>query len=191
MSADGFGSAEGRDSDYQRDPHEQNSAASETFTYDPNDIMAGVRRDADGNPEAIAGRGGETPRERSPEGTGTGAPAPSAAPARPSQPSPSAGAQQEQPAPTPQPTSRLIPFTPMGGSGGAADAGTLTSPGGGLSSSTASIGSSASPQLRSLFGSQGGLRGGGLGVPLDPVSNQMSDPISLLIEQLMKQSGGL
>lgn len=50
-------------------------------------------------------------------------------------------------------------------------------------------GSLAKPAaLRSLFGGQGGLTGGGLGLPLDPTSNQSSDPISTLM-QLLKQGG--
>lgn len=38
----------------------------------------------------------------------------------------------------------------------------------------------------SLFGSMGGLKGGGLGIPLDPVSDVASDPIDTLIQLLMR-----
>lgn len=37
-----------------------------------------------------------------------------------------------------------------------------------------------------LFGSMGGLKGGGLGIPLDPVSDVASDPISTLIQLLTR-----
>lgn len=48
--------------------------------------------------------------------------------------------------------------------------------------------SQASPKLRSLYGSQGGLQGGGLGVP-GSASPATNDPISLLLQQLLGQSG--
>lgn len=38
-----------------------------------------------------------------------------------------------------------------------------------------------------LFGSMGGLKGGGLGLPLDPISDVASDPIDTLIQLLMKR----
>lgn len=38
-----------------------------------------------------------------------------------------------------------------------------------------------------LFGSMGGLKGGGLGLPLDPVSDVASDPIDTLMQLLMKR----
>lgn len=41
-----------------------------------------------------------------------------------------------------------------------------------------------------LFGGLGGLKGGGLGVPLDPTSNTPNDPISGLIQLLQGQIGG-
>jgi hypothetical protein len=47
------------------------------------------------------------------------------------------------------------------------------------------IGGMASPSLRGLFGNAGGLKGGGLGIPLDPVSNVKSDPMQLLAEKGM------
>jgi hypothetical protein len=40
-----------------------------------------------------------------------------------------------------------------------------------------------------LFGSLGGLQGGGLGVPLDPTANEQSDPIDTLIKHLMMTIG--
>lgn len=49
----------------------------------------------------------------------------------------------------------------------------------------------AGPQRRSLFGTLGGLKGGGLGVPLDPVSNASSDPIDSLLSSLQRRKPGL
>lgn len=48
----------------------------------------------------------------------------------------------------------------------------------------------ANPAKRGMFGSLGGLQGGGLGLPLDPTSNVESDPISGLIELLSKLGRG-
>lgn len=59
----------------------------------------------------------------------------------------------------------LMPFQPLD----QAEGSTLTNPQG------------------SLFGSAGGLKGGGLGVPLDPTSNQQSDPIAFLMRLLKGQ----
>jgi hypothetical protein len=41
-----------------------------------------------------------------------------------------------------------------------------------------------------VYGSQGGLQGGGFGLPFDPTSNQKSDPISDLLKQLLGGGGG-
>lgn len=51
---------------------------------------------------------------------------------------------------------------------------------------------SSGPQmaLGRLFGQAGGLKGGGLGVPLDPTSNQMSDPINQLLKMITGGGGG-
>lgn len=43
--------------------------------------------------------------------------------------------------------------------------------------------------MGALFGAQGGLQGGGLGLPFDPISNQKSPDISGLISLLKKGSG--
>lgn len=51
------------------------------------------------------------------------------------------------------------------------------------------VGPNVTPKMTNLFGSLGGLKGGGLGLPLDPTSNQTSDPIEGLIQLLRK--GGL
>jgi len=121
------------------------------------------------------GRFGEGPRERPRPVPGGALPGPG-----PMTPQPyGANAAPEMPhSPTPQAGSTftsggtdgggIIPFPPMG---------------------SADVGSMATPKLRGLFGSAGGLQGGGLGVPLDPISNQQSDPISSLIESLMQQMG--
>lgn len=78
---------------------------------------------------------------------------------RPSAPSPMAGSTFQAGTPAPQ---GVMPFQPMDG----ADASMLAHPAG------------------SLFGKAGGLQGGGLGLPLDPTSNQASDPIQLLMKLL-------
>ncbi len=41
-----------------------------------------------------------------------------------------------------------------------------------------------------MFGSSGGLKGGGLGMPFDPTSNQKSNPIDTLLQQLLGGGGG-
>jgi hypothetical protein len=40
------------------------------------------------------------------------------------------------------------------------------------------------------FGGQGGLTGGGFGMPFDPTSNSESDPISSLLKQILGGGGG-
>lgn len=112
------------------------------------------------------GQSGETPRER-----------PQFTPPTPHAPDPMTG--QPGGGMTPPP---MQPFPPMQGNPVEA----LITPGGGPMSA------GAGPQRRSLFGSMGGLKGGGLGVPLDPTSNQSSDSIQSLIQSLMrrKPTGG-
>jgi hypothetical protein len=79
------------------------------------------------------------------------------APRRPSEPDPMAGSSFQSGMGGPG----VLPFQPMPGpQGGMAQGG--------------------------LFGSMGGLKGGGLGVPLDPTSNAASDPIDTLIQLLMR-----
>lgn len=131
------------------------------------------------NPIDPQGRLGETPRERlpvpprggeepwkaysgDPSGGGEQAHGAQGTPDMPDQPSPVAGSTFTAP-------SGLTPFNPM---------------------SSPDVGSMATPKLRGLFGSSGGLTGGGLGVPLDPQSNQASDPISTLIKLLSGGGGG-
>lgn len=60
----------------------------------------------------------------------------------------------------------IIPFKPMGSTMGS---------------------SMASPASKGLYGAAGGLKGGGLGVPLDPVSDAASSPIDLLMEMFTSQ----
>jgi hypothetical protein len=86
--------------------------------------------------------------------TGSG---PAATPTMPRVPTPQAAGQPAVSGPP------VLPFQPM---------------------SSPSIGSMATPRLRGLSGSAGGLQGGGLGLPLDPVSNQTSDPIDTLLQGL-------
>lgn len=110
----------------------------------------------------IPARSGESPRERA-GGAAQGGPGGGAgfAPPRPRSPQIQAGAVQP---PSPGP----VPFDPM------ADTGAM---------------SLAKPlRLRGFHGKAGGLTGGGFGMPFDPVSDEQSDPISSLIEQLL-QSG--
>lgn len=131
------------------------------------------------------GQWGETPRERadvqarspavipSPGATTMGptldrpgdtpAPAPvTSTPRKPSTPTPMAGSVS-----TPS-SQGVIPFQPIG---------------------TPSVGAQATPQLRSLFGSQGGLTGGGLGVPLSPMNLTESGSIDSLIQMLQQRLG--
>lgn len=110
----------------------------------------------DGRQAHQIAQGGETPRER---GDMQQQQQFQSAPRQPQVPTPMAGTEQTMGG-GPQGT---IPFTPMGGPDAA---------------------SQASPRLRSLFGGGSGLTGGGLGVPLDPISNQQSDPINMLMQLL-------
>jgi hypothetical protein len=128
----------------------------------------------------------ETPRARAQVRS-----APKAAPSRPKTPTPMAGSvSQAEPgatasgdmmaggepsggmtAPTTEPGPML--FEPMPGP----DPNAFVAP---LSSKLRSGG---------MFGSMGGLQGGGLGMPFDPTANEQSDPISTLL-QLLKAGGG-
>ncbi len=135
---------------------------------DPSGILKQVSTPID----PVSAQSGESPRERDavqnpngPNGAAMGG-APSATLRRPSSPTPMAGSSFTAS------SGGVMPFTPMEDS---TDSASLTTPSGPTS------------QLRgSLFGSQGGLKGGGLGVPLDPVSDQQSDPISKLIQLLQR-----
>jgi hypothetical protein len=122
-------------------------------------------------PDTHFGRFGETPRERVPGPHGGPPPlGPQATPPSPTEPVPMSGQPGGGMTPPPPP---MEPFDPM-----ASDPGAFISPAG------------AGPARRSLFGSMGGLKGGGLGVPLDPVSNETSNPIQGLIQALMQKRGG-
>jgi hypothetical protein len=106
-------------------------------------------------PQADAdAQSGETPRERE----AIQNPNSSAVPRQPSTPNPQAGATMVAPGSVP---GGVLPFKPL---------------------SSPSVGSMATPRLRGLYGAAGGLQGGGLGVPQDPVSNQLSNPIDQLLE---------
>jgi hypothetical protein len=122
-----------------------------------------------------AGRGSLSPRENFSEapqgggGTSTKRPAlggmeggSMAAPKRPSSPESMAGSTFEAPSPGPG----VLPFNNGGAMGG------------------------ANLAMSRLFGKRGGLQGGGLGVPLDPVADEQSDPIALLMK-LLGQGGGV
>lgn len=135
----------------------------------------------------IEGRHGEAPRENAlgpstggndvtQRALGGGPGAAQATPPRPMSPTPMAGSSFDaSQSGGPQgaalgaaggSSSGVLPFSPLG----SPDVASLTA-----------------PKLRSVYGSQGGLTGGGLGVPLDPTSNTPNDPINGLIQLLMKQ----
>lgn len=80
----------------------------------------------------------------------------SAAPRRPMSPTPMAGSTMQ--------AGGVKPFNPMPG----------VSP------------TAMTSTRRSAYGGLGGLTGGGFGLPLDPTSNQASDPITTLISQMLK-----
>ena len=111
----------------------------------------------------LEAQSGETPRERAsvqPRSLGEGAsgegqPSAQATLRRPSSPSPMAGSTFQ---------SGVLPFAQFG---------------------SPDVGSLATPRSGGLYGESGGLMGGGLGVPLDPQSNQLSPSIEQLIQQLM------
>ena len=118
--------------------------------------------DVSGNiPES--GRGGESPRERGGGGDTSGG----AAPPRPHSPAPQAGSGALPPSGQ---GGGLGPFSPMPSAPGVS----LAKPRG----------------MGSLYGSAGGLQGGGLGLPFDPVSNQKSPDIGGLLELLKRGGGG-
>lgn len=129
---------------------------------DKGKVDPGVTNHPEGLPPIDSQRAGETSRERD---VNRRAPGGMPTPGRPSTPTPMAGS-TFQPG-TEGGAGGVMPFNPMRGP------------------SAASMVSSRG----ALFGSQGGLQGGGLGVPLDPTSNSQSDPISTLISQLMKMRG--
>jgi len=104
-------------------------------------------------------RGSESPRERAGE-QGEG-PSTQATLRRPSTPTPMAGSVSDGPTGAP---SGVVPFNPLPGPGN------NTLAGGGL------------------FGRSGGLQGGGLGVPLDPTSNNASPSITDLLKMLLGRS---
>lgn len=80
------------------------------------------------------------------------------------------------------------PRVPTPGAGGVDPSGGISTGGPSPFSPMASVGGPMAVS-RGLFGRLGGLQGGGLGVPLDPVNDAKSDPISALIKML--QGGGL
>lgn len=100
-----------------------------------------------------------TSQLRSPDGSSGGGS--QATPSRPSSPTPMSGTQSPQPG-----GGGVIPFEPM----------------------SPNVGAVGRPVGGGLFGSTGGLTGGGLGVPLDPVSNQQSNPLEMLL-QILRHNG--
>jgi hypothetical protein len=86
-----------------------------------------------------------------------------AAPSRPRSPQPMAGSTFSPP----PPTGGVIPFEPMGDTSG------------------------VSLARGRIFGKQGGLQGGGLGMPLDPMANEASDPIAMLMQLLQGGKRGI
>lgn len=120
-----------------------------------------------GGGDSTGARYGEKPRSRPPSGPVGG---PEAAPPRPDSPTPMAGSVQQPDLPAS--TAGVLPFEPMGDTMG----------------SLSSMAAPTTSRLRGsgLYGDLGGLQGGGLGVPFDPVADEDSDPINLL----MKLMGG-
>jgi hypothetical protein len=108
------------------------------------------------------GRSETTPRENQPP---QGAAPVTSTPKKPAEPSPMAGSSFQPP-----PIQGVQPFAPLPSQPGV---------------------SLAKSRSQALYGSSGGLQGGGLGVPFDPVSDAQSDPISGLLQMLMKSKRGL
>lgn len=131
--------------------------------------------------DEFGARSGETPRERESQvslrapaaegpmggGDGSGGMEPNSqtTPARPRTPQPSGGAGPSTMVAQGSVPGGIRPFKPLSAPGGAK-----------LATSRAS----------GLYGSSGGLQGGGLGVPLDPVSNQQSNPLDMLLQLFNK-----
>lgn len=118
------------------------------------------------SPPRREGQGSESPRERDAFGTGVGG---NATPRRPMAPTPMAG------------TASLQPFQPMSD----APAGMMAGAGMGAGSVL------RRPGGGSLFGSMGGLKGGGLGMPLDPTNAAQNQDVSGLLQMLLKMKGGM
>lgn len=148
-----------------------------------------ILRELPGSFNPKEGQHSEGPRDRETGAGGGGR-------ARPRTPPPPTMGGGPAPAPSPtQPTpTRPIEPTPgaghpSGGPGGGGGGGVVPfeplPPSGPMSGSPVFGGGGA--QLRGLLGSQGGLSGGGLGLPFDPVADEKSDPIALLMAQLMGQ----
>lgn len=117
-------------------------------------------------------RSGETPRERDKtQNPGDGVGGTTSTPTRPDVPTSGAG-------------STTILRSP--GDTGGTDTGTGVQPFSPMQSGEVGI---SSPSMRGLFGGSRGLTGGGLGVPLDPTSNQMDGGIDGLIQMLMQKMG--
>lgn len=116
--------------------------------------------------DAMPGRGEETPRERESQlrMPTMAPPTANATPSQPRTPTPQAGMASRAVMP--------VPFNPMP----APPTSTLIRPGFGR------MGGGA------LFGRAGGLQGGGLGSPFDPVPDSKSNPIDTLM-QLLKRGG--
>lgn len=111
-----------------------------------------------GSDPRIGARSEEKPRDRDGGSVAT--------PRRPPEPTPHTGASMVAGGPSGGPAGlSLRPFTPM-----------------------ADVGSGDWQGSGGLFGSLGGLRGGGLGRPLDPMANEQSS-ISALIQMLLRGGG--
>lgn len=124
-----------------------------------------------GRPTSTIAESTESPGERSVLGTGGMPPGASSAPGgitstprAPSVPTPMAGAAS----PAMDSSAGVIPFTPMTGPDPVS---TITA------------------QSPTLYGSQGGLTGGGLGIPQDPTSRANNNSIEGLIQLLQQQLG--
>lgn len=143
----------------------------------------------DGLPNPKPAQSSEGPRQRAQLRQAQAGKGVKATPTRPRTPTPAAGTQSGP--------DGVVPFNPLpsGGPGETMAGPMIEDPapggfgggdmGGPMAPSPISGGGGAS--LRGLLGSAGGLQGGGLGLPFDPVANETSDPIALLMKQLLGQ----
>jgi hypothetical protein len=124
--------------------------------------------------EGVPSRSGESPREReAPAGPFAPYSVPGRIPDGDERGAPGGEATPTQPM-TPSPVAGVPPVKishPMPGPNPQAMTSTLRGKGG-------------------YFGGQGGLTGGGFGLPFDPTSNAASDPITTLLQKLLGGGGG-
>jgi hypothetical protein len=134
-------------------------------------------------PDYANARDSQTSRLRQPSSSSGGALGMGrATPARPRTPTPMAGSVSESGGPQMGMGGGVMPFEPLGDMGDEAFA----------SAGGIGAGVMGGPGRRgpSMFGSQGGLLGGGLGEAFDPTPDEATDPIDTLLKKLMGGGGG-